>query len=48
MYEMTNSVKLFADELTYWLIEEGFIKSQCYISIYYNYATYGTKIIILC
>ena len=25
MYRMTNSGKLFADELTEWLIEEGFM-----------------------
>ena len=29
MYGMTNSGKLFADELTEWLIEEGFMQSQC-------------------
>ena len=28
MYGMTNSGKLFADELTEWLIEEGFMQSQ--------------------
>ena len=28
MYGMTNSGKLFADELTEWLIKEGFIQSQ--------------------
>ena len=33
MYGMTNSGKLFADELTEWLIEEGFIQSQCQMSI---------------
>ena len=38
MYGMTNSGKLFADELTEWLIEEGFMKSQCQMSIYYKYA----------
>ena len=27
MYGMTNSGKLFADELTEWLIEEGFMQS---------------------
>ena len=26
MYGMTNSGKLFSDELTEWLIEEGFIQ----------------------
>ena len=36
MYGMTNSGKLFADELTEWLIEEGFMKSQCQMSIYYK------------
>ena len=35
VYGMTNSGKLFADELTEWLIEEGFMQSQCQISIYY-------------
>ena len=29
MYGMTNSGKLFADELTECLIEEGFMQSQC-------------------
>ena len=29
MYGMTNSGKLFADELAEWLIKEGFIQSQC-------------------
>ena len=29
MYGMTNSGKLFAEELTEWLIKEGFIQSQC-------------------
>ena len=28
MYGMNNSGKLFADELTEWLIEAGFIQSQ--------------------
>ena len=36
MYVMTNSGKLFADDLTEWLIEEGFIQSQFKMSIYYN------------
>ena len=27
MYGMTNSGKLFADELTEWIIEEGFMQS---------------------
>ena len=40
---MTNSGKLFADELTRWLLEAGFIQSQCHMSIYYKYAPDGSK-----
>ena len=29
MYGMTNYGKLFADKLTEWLLEAGFIQSQC-------------------
>ena len=47
MYGMTNSGKLFADELTEWLSEEGFMQSQCQISIYYKYASDGSKIVVL-
>ena len=47
MYGMTNSGKLFAGELTEWLIEAGFIKSQCQMSIYYKYVPYGSKIVVL-
>ena len=47
MYGMTNSVKLFANELTEWLIEEGFVQSQCQMSIYYKYAPDGSKIVVL-
>ena len=47
MYEMTDSGKLFADELTEWLIKEGFVQSQCQMSIYYKYAPDGSKIIVL-
>ena len=47
MYGMTNSGKLFADELTEWLIKEGFIQSQFQMSIYYNYALYVSKIVVL-
>ena len=43
MYGMTNSGKLFADELTEWLIEEAFIQSRCMMSIYYKYALDGSK-----
>ena len=41
MCGMTNSGKLFADELTEWLIEAGFIQYQCQMSIYYKYAPGG-------
>ena len=44
---MTNSGKLFADDLTEWLIEEGFVQSQCHMSIYYKYAPDGSKIVVL-
>ena len=47
MYAVTNSVKLFPGWLTEWLLETGFIKSQCQISIYYKYAPDGTKIVVL-
>ena len=44
---MTNSGKLFADELTEWLIEAVFIQSQCQMSIYYKYAPNGYKNFVL-
>ena len=47
MYGMTNSGKLFSDELTGWLIKEGFVQSQCQMSIYYKYAHDGSKIVVL-
>ena len=47
MYGMTNSGKLFADELIERIIEEGFIQSQCQMSICYNYAPDGSKIVVL-
>ena len=47
MYGMTNSRKLFDEELTEWLIEEGFMQSQCHMSIYYKYAPDGSKIVVL-
>ena len=34
---MTNSRKLFADELIEWLLEAGLIQSQYQMSIYYKY-----------
>ena len=47
MYVMNNSWKLFADDLTEWLLEAGFIRSKNQMSIYYNYTLYGTKIVVL-
>ena len=47
VYGMTNSGKLFAGELTEWLLEAGFIQSQCQMSIYYKYAPDGSKIVVL-
>ena len=44
---MTNSEKLFSDELIEWLLEAGFIQSQCQMSIYYKYAPYGSRIVVL-
>ena len=44
---MTNSGKLFSDELTEWLIEEGFVQSQCQMSIYFKYAPDGSNIVVL-
>ena len=41
MYGMVNSGKLFADELTEWLLEAGFIQSQYQMYIYYKYAPDG-------
>ena len=42
MHGMTNSGKLFADELNEWLLEAGFMKSQFQMSIYHNYAPDGS------
>ena len=48
MYGMTSSVKLFSDEITNRLIDEaGFNQSQCKISMYYNYALYESKLVVL-
>ena len=44
---MTNSGKLFADELTEWLLEAGFIQSQCQMSIYDKYAPDESKVVVL-
>ena len=47
MYGITNSGNLFSDELTEWLLEVGFIQSQCQMSIYYKYAPDGNKFVLL-
>ena len=47
MYDMTNSGKLLAEELTEWLLESVFIQSQCQMYIYYKYAPNGSKIVVL-
>ena len=47
MYGMTNSGKLFADELIKLLLETGFIQSQFQLSIYYKYAPDGSKLFVL-
>ena len=45
---MTNSGKLFDDELTNWLIyEAGFNQSKFQMSIYYKYAPDGSKLFVL-
>ena len=41
MYGMTNSGKLFADELIKWLLESGFIQYKYHMYIYYKYAQDG-------
>ena len=47
MYGITISGKLFADELTEWLLGASFIQSQFQVSIYFKYAPYGSKIVVL-
>ena len=48
MYGMTNSGKMFSDELTNWLIDEaGFNKSKCQMSVYYKDAPYGSELVLL-
>ena len=47
MYGMNDSGKLFSDELTEWLLEADFIQYQCNMSIYYKYAPYVSKIVVL-
>ena len=38
MYGITISGNIFSDDLTEWLLDTGFIQSQCQMSIYYKYA----------
>ena len=47
MCGITNYGELFADELTDWLLESGFIQSKFQMSIYYNYSPDGTYIVVL-
>ena len=47
MYVMTNSGKLFTDELKEWLLQAISIQSQCEMSLYYKYAPDGYKIVVL-
>ena len=47
MYRMTKYRKLFSDELKEYLLEASFIPSQCQMYIYYKYAPYGSKIVVL-
>ena len=47
MFGMTNYGKLFTGDLTRWLLEAGFIQYQCQMSMYYKYAPYGTKAVVL-
>ena len=47
MYGITNSGKLFPDDLIDWLLEAGFIQYQCQIYIYYKYAPDGKIIVVL-
>ena len=48
MYGMTISGKLFADDLTDWLVNvAGFKQSQCQGSIYYKVLETGERIVVL-
>ena len=48
MCEATNSVKLFDDELTNWMIDEsGFNQSKCQIYVYYKYEPYGSSLVVV-
>ena len=47
MYGMTKHGKLFADDLTEWILETWFIQHQFHMSIYYKYAPDGTICFVL-
>ena len=48
MYGMKKSGDIFSGELTNSLIDEaGSNQSQCQMSIYYNYAPDGSKLVVL-
>ena len=47
MYGMTKYGKLFADELTEWLIEACFIQSKYHLYINHKYAPDGTFVFVL-
>ena len=48
IYDMTNSGKLFANELTNWLIYEcGFNHPKYKMSVYYKYVPDGSKLVML-
>ena len=47
VYVMTSSRKLFADELTEFLLEAGFIQYQCQMSIFYKHEPDRTKTFVL-
>ena len=48
IYGMINSVNMFADELTNWLIDKAGLKhTQCQIYILKKHATYGSKLVVL-
>ena len=45
---MNNYLKIFADELTNWLIDEaGFSQSNSQMSVHYKYAPDGSKLVML-
>ena len=45
IYGMNNTGKLFADEVTEWVLEAGFIQSQCQMSINYMYVPDEKKLL---